>query len=146
MSVQQQLSDDLMMPSSSPSSLSAASSLWSPSSLSSASPSGPGLRWRIDRGVLQVVGEVDLTSEESFATALSVCHDDTTVAALDLSGVSFFSAAGVRCFVRQGWTTAAHPMIIASPAVRRVLTICEVEFLLERHGWAGGSVCPTRAA
>ena len=125
MSTQQQLSEDLTMDSSS---------------------SPPGLRWRIDRGVVEVVGEVDSTTEATFATALSVCNDDTTVAALDLSGVSFFSAAGVRCFVGQGWTVRAHPMVIASPAVRRVLTICGVDFLLERHGWTGGSVFPTQAA
>lgn len=136
MSAQQQLFDDRMTPPSS------SSPLPSPPP----SFSGPGLRWRVDRGVVEVAGEVDSTTEEAFATALSVCNDDTTVAALDLTGVSFFSAAGVRCFVRHGWTTAAHPMVIASPVVRRVLTICEVDFLLERHGWTGGSVCPTRAA
>lgn len=105
-----------------------------------------GLRWHIDRGVLEVVGEVDALTADAFGTALTVCDDDPTVAALDLSNVSFFSAAGVSCFVAHGWTTRAHPMIIVSPVVRRVLVTCDVDILLERHGWIGGSVRPTDMA
>jgi anti-anti-sigma factor len=108
--------------------------------------STPGLRWRIDRGVVMVAGEVDASTADEFGAVLAVCNGDMTVAAVDLSRVTFFSAAGVRAFVRRGWTTGGHPMIIASPAVRRVLTLCEVEFLLERHGWTGGSECSTRVA
>ncbi len=105
-----------------------------------------GLRWGVDRGVVEVDGEVDAAAAQIFAAALDVCNDDTVIAALDLTRVSFFSAAGVRCFVDCGWTTEAHPLIIASPAVRRVLTLCDLDFLLERHGWTGGSVWPTRVA
>jgi anti-anti-sigma factor len=106
----------------------------------------PGLRWRIDRGVVVVAGEVDAATADEFGAVLAVCNADLTVAALDLSDVTFFSAAGVRSFVRHGWTTSGHPMIIASPAVRRVLSYCDVDLLLERHGWTGGSECSTRAA
>lgn len=104
------------------------------------------LRWRVDRGVLAVAGEVDAMTVGAFSTALAVCNDDTTIAALDLSAVTFFSAAGVRCFISHGWTSRAHPMIIASPMVLRVLAACDIDFLLERHGWTGGTVGMKRVA
>lgn len=108
--------------------------------------STPRLRWRTNRGVVEVAGEVDAATADEFGAVLAVCNADMTVAALDLSAVTFFSAAGVRCFVRHGWTTGAHPMIIASPAEGRVLTYCEVDLLLERHGWTGASQGSTRVA
>lgn len=86
-------------------------------------------------GVLHVVGDVDEWTAPTFCEALIACDDDPCIQALDLSGVEFFSAAGVGCFVEQAWTIRPHAAIIASRAVRRVLTLCDMEFLLGRHGW-----------
>jgi anti-anti-sigma regulatory factor len=82
-----------------------------------------------------VAGEVDATSAATFGTALDTCNSDPTTGALDLSEVTFFSIAGVRCFVDHGWTTRPHPIVIASRAVLRVLTLCDLDLLLDPHGW-----------
>ena len=91
-------------------------------------------RW-IEPGVLHVAGEVDLWTAPDFSRALAECDQDPCVQALDLSRVSFFCSSGVRCFVERSWTVRPHAAIIASPAVRHVLTLCDLEFLLGRHGW-----------
>lgn len=91
-------------------------------------------RWR-EPGVLHVVGEVDQWTAPSFRAALIECDDDPCIHALDLTEVDFFSAAGVSCFVERAWPVRPHAAIIASGAVRQVLTLCDLEYLLERHGW-----------
>ena len=85
--------------------------------------------------VLHVAGEIDVTTAPSFGRALDLCDRDPCLQALDLTGVTFFSAAGVRCFVRSGWPTQPHGLVIASPCVRRVLELCGLEILLTAHGW-----------
>jgi len=97
-------------------------------------PTTPLHHW-VEPGVLHVVGEVDQWSVGRFGDALRACEADPCVQALDLSEVTFFSAAGVTCFVERAWTVRPHAAIIASQPVRRVLTLCDMEFLLGRHGW-----------
>jgi anti-anti-sigma regulatory factor len=86
-------------------------------------------------GVIHVVGAIDENARAMFARALSACETDPCVQALDLAGVDFFSSAGVRCFVERGWTVRPHVPIIASSIVRRVLSMCEMVYLLDQHGW-----------
>ena len=86
--------------------------------------------------VIKVAGEVDVATTDDFRRALAVCDGDPVVRALDLSGVSFFSAAGVRCFVEADWSRRPHVDIIAAPTVRRVLDLCGLGFLLAPHGWS----------
>lgn len=93
------------------------------------------IRYWAEPGVLHVTGEVDHWTAPSFQEALVACEADPCLQALDLSGVHFFSAAGVNCFVERAWTVRPHPAIIASRQVRRVLTLCDMEYLLGRHGW-----------
>jgi anti-anti-sigma regulatory factor len=90
---------------------------------------------RVEPGVVHVSGVVDAATVPVFAAALATCEDDPCIQALDLSAVEFFCSAGLWCFVDRGWPIQPHVSIIASPAVRRVLTICDMEFLLARHGW-----------
>jgi anti-anti-sigma factor len=85
--------------------------------------------------VIEVRGEIDLLTASEFRRALTICDSDPVVRALDLSRVSFFSAAGVRCFVEADWPGRPHVPVIASCSVRRVLDLCELGFLLEPHGW-----------
>jgi anti-anti-sigma factor len=85
--------------------------------------------------VVEVRGEIDLLTASEFRRALTICDSDPVVRALDLSRVSFFSAAGVRCFVEADWPGRPHVPVIASCSVRRVLDLCELGFLLEPHGW-----------
>lgn len=92
--------------------------------------------WR-EPGVICVAGEVDLWSAPAFCAALDACDADSCIHALDLSAVEFFSSAGVSCFIERAWTVRPHASIIASPSVRRVLTLCDMEYLLGRHGWRG---------
>lgn len=94
-----------------------------------------GLHLWQEPGVLHVVGDVDSATATTFRTALHVCDDDPCIHALDLTEVEFFSAAGVGCFVERAWNVRPHAAIIASSAVRRVLTLCDMEYLLARHGW-----------
>lgn len=98
-------------------------------------------RWResgLDIGVepmiVHVAGDVDAATAPGFSHAL-VLSERPIVQALDLSGVTFFSAAGVRCFVERRWSIRPHPIVIASPAVRRVLDVVGLDHLLAAHGW-----------
>jgi anti-anti-sigma factor len=90
--------------------------------------------WRAST-VLHVRGDVDVATAADFRRTLAICDADPIVRALDLAQVTFFSAAGVRCFVEADWPRRPHVGIIASRAVRRVLDVCGLEFLLAPHGW-----------
>lgn len=94
----------------------------------------PLSRW-IEPGVMHAAGAIDRHTAADFLNVLRDCDADPTIVALDLSGVEFFSAAGVRCFVQLGWPERPHASVIASRAVRRILLICDMEFLLAPHGW-----------
>jgi anti-anti-sigma factor len=85
--------------------------------------------------VIEVTGEIDVATAAEFRRALLMCDTDPIVRALDLSAVTFFSAAGVRCFVEADWPRRPHVGIIASCPVRRVLDLCGLTFLLAPHGW-----------
>lgn len=93
------------------------------------------LQVRLEPGVVHVAGVVDGGTVHTFASALAQCDEDPCIQALDLSAVEFFASAGVWCFIDRGWPIQPHVSIIASKPVRRVLTICDMEFLLARHGW-----------
>lgn len=86
-------------------------------------------------GVVHVAGPVDVTTRAAFTRALMLCEADPCVQALDLTDVDFFSSAGANCFVMQGWPSRPHVPIIASRIVRRVLSLCDMVYLLDRHGW-----------
>lgn len=79
---------------------------------------------------LCVAGEIDHASAQEFRRALDECDRDGRIVALDLTEVTFFSAAGVNCFVGAGWHRRPHDPVIASPAVRRVLELCDLTQLL----------------
>lgn len=98
-------------------------------------PSSNHLDVRIEPGVVHVSGVVDRCTAHRFSEALSRCDDDMCIQALDLSAVEFFSSAGAWCFVDRGWPHRPHVPIIASRSVVRVLTVCDMEFLLGMHGW-----------
>ncbi len=100
----------------------------------------PTLRFSTDDGVTRVAGEVDETTADDFAAALGACNG-ASVRTLDLSDVTFFSAAGVRSLVANGWTTDTHPFVIASAVVRRVLSACDLDFLLTPDGQSGEPDC-----
>ena len=86
-------------------------------------------------GVVRVAGAVDAHTRPTFIRALEASETNPCVHALDLSAVEFFSAAGVGCFAGRGWPDRPHVLIIASTAVRRVLSICAMDYLLDQHGW-----------
>jgi anti-anti-sigma factor len=100
----------------------------------------PTLRIHTDGVVVRVAGEIDEATACQFGAALADC-DRKAARELDLSGVTFFSAAGVRSLAANGWTTGGHPHVIASAAVRRVLAICDLESLVAGHGAGGCSDC-----
>ena len=92
--------------------------------------------------VLHVSGEIDAAAAAEFSRTLRLCDDDHVVQALDLTAVTFFSAAGVRCLVEADWPWRPHVPLLASSAVRRVLGVCNLEWLLDAHGWRVVSLCP----
>ena len=98
-------------------------------------PAASRLRCWSEPGVLHVAGEVDRWTTPLFAESLIAGEADPCMQALDLTAVDFFSSAGVSCFVKLGWNGRPHVAIIASRAVRRVLALCDMEYLLGRHGW-----------
>lgn len=114
------------------------------SSCGSGASTAQRLSWENDRGVVHVSGDVDVVSAPQFHSILQVCDDDRFVIALDLTRVGCFSAAGVSCFVERGWLWRPHPIIIASRPVRRVLEVCDLDLLLEAHGWVHDGVAAGR--
>lgn len=90
---------------------------------------------------IHVAGEIDIATADEFEDVLVRCERDRLVHTLDLSGVRFFSAAGIRCFAAHGWSRCPHPAIVASPPVRKLLDLCGLEFLLARHGWRAPDQC-----
>ena len=79
------------------------------------------------RGVLTVVGEVDLSVSErldaAIDAALEACATDAELV-LDLGGVEFLDSAGLRSLLRGAKAAAAVDVrfaVLPSPAVTRVL-------------------------
>ncbi|MDW3216578.1 MAG: STAS domain-containing protein [Ilumatobacteraceae bacterium] len=110
-----------------------------PSRSTSLRPTVRGPRLTVERvsTVVRVAGEVDAASVSEFRRAVRWCDEDPIVQALDLTAVTFFDAAGVRCLVESAWPLRPHNLVIGSSAVRRTFELCELEFLLGPHGWFG---------
>jgi len=79
------------------------------------------------RGVLTVVGEVDLSVSErldsAIDAALEACATDAELV-LDLGGVEFLDSAGLRSLLRGAKAASAVDVryaVVPSPAVTRVL-------------------------
>lgn len=98
------------------------------------------LEVRCEAGVVAVRGEVDVDTLADFRRALERCGADPLVHTLDLTGVSFFSAAGAGALVEAQWTRRPHPVIIASEAVQRLVGICGLETLLGERSPSGSGV------
>ncbi len=98
---------------------------------------GAPLTVRRESGVVHVSGEVDSATVQFFRDVLRRCDLDPTVRWLDLSAVRFFSAAGVGALVAAGWCEHPPVRVIVSPIVRRVMVLCDLEFVLDRHNWRG---------
>lgn len=92
--------------------------------------------WRVEGLHVRAEGEIDATTAPAFGEALAACERLTHVAALDLSEITRCTVAGVRCLLARGWHERPHPIVIASPSVRRALESRNLTFLLDLHGWA----------
>jgi anti-anti-sigma factor len=75
--------------------------------------------------VVTVVGEVDLDTAPELEFRLTKAGEPVV---LDLSGVTFFASAGVACLL----SAQGKPHIVASPAVRKVLTLADLDDFLPR--------------
>lgn len=102
----------------------------------------PGLDVWVEPLVVHLAGEIDAATTPTLRRSIERCDRDPSIAAIDLSEVTFFSAAGVRAFTEAGWPSRPHVDIIASPIVRRVLALCDLDFLLDRHGWRDPALDP----
>lgn len=102
-----------------------------------AGPTVGGISVVTDPPIVRVAGDIDAATAAEFRAALEFCDDHPVIETLGLSEVGFFSAAGVRCFVELEWPTRPHPVIVGSAAVRRVLELCRLEFMLEPGRWMG---------
>lgn len=79
-------------------------------------------------GVVTVRGEVDVMSAPLLADRISHARLWFTTVVVDLSGVTFFSAAGV------GALPADAPIaLVCSPAVLKVLSACGLQHHWELH-------------
>jgi anti-anti-sigma factor len=79
-------------------------------------------------GVVTVRGEVDAMSAGLLADRIAHARLWFTSVVVDLSGVTFFAAAGIDALATGG------PMaLVCSPAVLRVLTTCGLENRWELH-------------
>jgi anti-anti-sigma factor len=99
------------------------------SSISAISPSGARatVTWGTDRCHVVVAGDVDATFDDRGAAVITQTQQLGRPVEVDLSGVTFFSAAGVN------WLTSLYKgveagvrVVAASDAVQRVLSICDV--------------------
>jgi len=75
---------------------------------------------------LSVRGEVDTATAHDLDDAYESLRPDPDGLTVDLSGVTFFSAAGVTRLVRWGSQTGGPLRIVVSPQVERLLAICGV--------------------
>jgi anti-anti-sigma factor len=80
-----------------------------------------------------LTGEIDATSPpETFADLFA--HEHANVA-VDLSGVTFFTAAGIARLVdaRNQLRSTGHDLVVRAPSrtVARVLTLCQMTDLIE---------------
>ena len=79
-------------------------------------------------GVVEVRGEVDSASTHLLADRIAHARFWFDSVVVDLSGVTFFSAAGVDALPTEG------PLkLVASPAVLKVLTTCGLDDRWELH-------------
>jgi anti-anti-sigma factor len=93
---------------------------------------------RLSPAVVCVVGEVDMSTSGLLQALLDTAPDGDLV--LDVAGVRFFSAAGLRVLLRERarreQSGAGLVLVDVSPCVRHVLQLAEAEMLC----------APTRAA
>ena len=86
--------------------------------------------------VLAVTGEIDMLTAPQLAGAISVClQRQPRILVLDLTRVSFISAAGLSALVRadaeaHAWQVRLR-IVIAHPAVRRLFALTNAENLLD---------------
>jgi anti-sigma B factor antagonist len=97
------------------------------------------VQWSVHRAgdevTVALVGEVDISNETALGLALAeVVGTEPARIAIDLAGVSFLDASGVRCLlnVAKQAATAGSAMVVCRPVgiVLRVLEICGVDQLL----------------
>jgi anti-anti-sigma factor len=97
------------------------------------------------RGVLTVVGEVDLSVSERFAAAIEALAPDTDLV-VDLAEVDFLDSAGLRCLLQGAKSASAAGVrlaVVPSPAVSRVLEMaCVVPDVLGVRDAGNGGVTP----
>ena len=101
------------------------------------------------RGVLTVVGEVDLSVSERFAAAIAAAIEalapDTDLV-VDLAEVDFLDSAGLRCLLQGAKSASAAGVrltVVPSPAVSRVLEMaCVVPDVLGVRDAGNGGVTP----
>jgi anti-anti-sigma factor len=75
--------------------------------------------------VVTVVGEVDLDTAPELEFKLTKAGAPVV---LDLSGVTFFASAGVACLL----AAPDKPHLVPSPAVRKVLSLSDLDNFLPR--------------
>ena len=101
-------------------------------------PSAELVQWSVHRAADEVtvalVGEVDFSNEAALGLALAeVVGMKPARVTIDLAGVSFLGASGVRCLLNVSSQAAAagSAMVVRRPAgiVLRVLEICGVDNL-----------------
>ncbi|MFG1922305.1 STAS domain-containing protein [Cryptosporangium sp. NPDC048952] len=74
---------------------------------------------------LEVSGEIDEANANALGTHLGEALDDG-VTVVDLTAVTFFSAAGVRMLLEVGRGAAVAVRVCCSPQVWRILDVCGV--------------------
>lgn len=90
------------------------------------------LRTRLLRGetpVLEVEGEIDFSTADELRTALEAALSANPVADVDMGGVTFFDAAGIRVLLQVAASReGAGPVRLLNvpPAISRVLDIVEL--------------------
>jgi anti-anti-sigma factor len=86
---------------------------------------------RLDTRVVAVIGELDIATAPRLAKFLTTHRPTTSTLVLDLSGVTFLSAAGLRVLDRAQQRARADRtslrIVAASRCVTRVLRITELD-------------------
>ena len=81
-------------------------------------------------GVLVVSGEIDLAAADDFFDGAVSIADPTREVVLDVAGLSFIDAAGLRAIVRLAEEACPFGVVIRSPPdnLLRLLDILDAEF------------------
>jgi anti-anti-sigma factor len=83
------------------------------------------LKHSIDRGILRISGEIDLSNAEELVGAIQAAARDGQEVQLDLSGVTFIDSSGLHAIRRAASSANCGPVVLID-VPSRIVRIIEI--------------------